>query len=240
MVAAPIDLDVLKDDLGIADATHDAWLQRRVDAIWQRIETYTHRRLRAPPATFVDDWGAGAVAPYPVPMPLYPWPQRWPAPFAYLRQFPVVSIEAYEVNGEEGDETLIRFDSATGKLVSLDGATYPSDLTAALLSGAGSITYTAGWAELPGDLYEVVLGAMGPLYAARVAQAAGGFSGATISSVDIADTGSISLSAPANFVEGKGDPILGPWTHLLEPYVDLRAAIGSSPFASSTMTDPAS
>ena len=53
---APIDIATLKDDLSIADATNDAWLQRRVDGVWARIEAYTSRKLLAPPEAFVDDW----------------------------------------------------------------------------------------------------------------------------------------------------------------------------------------
>ena len=49
---APIDLDTIKDDLGIptGDTSQDEWLQRRIDGVWARMEAYTCRKLCAPPA----------------------------------------------------------------------------------------------------------------------------------------------------------------------------------------------
>jgi len=44
---APVDLDTIKDDLGIphGDTNQDEWLQRRIDGVWARMEAYRPHRL---------------------------------------------------------------------------------------------------------------------------------------------------------------------------------------------------
>jgi hypothetical protein len=231
-MTAPIDLDDLKDDLGIADDYSDAWLTRRVEAIWSRIETYTQRTLRVPPATFRDTWTWPTLTVYRPPV----W--TLPIPPVFLRQFPVTEIVSYETGGVEGDLDLVQVEMATGKILTLDGNPlgWPPDGTA--------IAYKAGWDVLPAELYEIVLSIMTPLWTSRKAQTAGTLTGVT--SINIADTGSIDLAgvSSTDFVgaalKGDIDPMLGPYTATLDPYVDWRSTLGSSNTASSVLVDEGS
>lgn len=227
MSDAPIDLANLKDDLGITDTSQDEWLQRRVNGLWSRIERYTERRLCAPPAAFVDDWSLvvenGRYQPLP---PVLSWPTT---ASVFLRYFPVASIDAIEISGSAATAGDVRFEPKTGKLVGLRGEPWAYDLSHCLAWERVKITYTAGWAEVPADLYEVVLGAMNMLWPSRKSQVAGGIAG-TPTKIDIMDVGSVDLDAGNLFVEsaakGGSDPLLGPYASLLDSYVDHRSRIG--------------
>lgn len=227
MTDAPIDLANLKDDLGIIDNTQDAWLQRRVNGIWSRIEAYTARKLCAPPAPFVDDWGLVFENQKQYPAP----PALWHAPSTtvFLRYFPVSSIDAVEINGNAGDASGVRFDPKTGKLFALQGETWLWDISHVLVGERVKVTYKAGWDEIPADLYEVVLGAVNQQWSTRQSAIAGGVAG-TPTKLDIIDVGSVDLD-PANlFVDsaaaGGSDPLLGPYASMLDLYVDHRSLIG--------------
>lgn len=236
MSDAPIDLADLKDDLGIdpADTSQDAWLQRRVDALWARIESYTDRKLRAPPAAFTDDWGrvVDNAANYSQPPTWSTWLQP---STVFLRYYPVASITGITIDGAAGSPADVHFDPKTGKLFNIrPGAAWAEDLSRCLVPSRVAIVYTAGWDAIPADLYEVVLGAMTMQWPARQNQAAGGVAG-TPKLISVADVGQVDLEAGNLFIEsaaakgtsaGGGDPLLGPYASLLDLYVDHRSRIG--------------
>jgi hypothetical protein len=218
------------------DTTNDAWLQRRIDGIWARFEKYCCRLLPVPPATFVDDWGAISQV-----------QSNWVEPPAidyaplgspFLRYCPVVSIEAVTANGQELDPTKVMFEPASGKLFALDTAQWGHDVSVGLRAGSVQITYTAGWDEVPPDLYEALLGCLAPLWGARQGQQAGGSiaGGGTLSSISVVDVGQVDFDASSPFLTnamrgvagpGAGDPLIGPWTTLLNNYMDVRVQMGS-------------
>jgi hypothetical protein len=235
--APPSLLDTIKDDLGIppADTTNDAWLQRRIDGVWARFEKYCCRLLPSPPAKFIDDWGAiSQVQSNWVEPPALDYPSLG-SPF--LRYCPVVSIEAITSNGQVLDPTKVMFEPASGKLFSLDGVQWAHDVSRTLRAGQVQITYMAGWDTVPADLYEALLGCLTPLWAARGAQqAGGGIGGGTLSSISVVDVGQVDFDASSPFLTaamrgvagpGAGDPLLGPWTTLLNNYMDVRVQMGS-------------
>lgn len=232
---APISLVDLKDDLGITDDANDAWLQRAVDGVWARMEAYTSRKLCAPAAPFVDDWGLlvinGAIQPMPPPL-MYPLRGS-----VFLRYFPVASIDAIQLNGGDGDPTKVTFDGKTGKLFGLTGFT--QDLGYLLPGSRARITYKAGWAAVPMDLYMVALGAMQVLWGDRQAQGGGGIG--RIGKLDVMDVGSLEIATANPFVEATfktpgvaADPLLGPWLSMLDIYIDHRSLIGSATMATTT------
>src|ERR1700760_1554593 len=97
---APVDLYTIKDDLGIpaGDTSQDEWLQRRIDGVWARMESYTYRKLCAPPAGFVDDWGELIDQHYAANQPpVISYSRRGTV---FLRYFPVASIDAIVVNDQ--------------------------------------------------------------------------------------------------------------------------------------------
>lgn len=230
-MSAPAILDDIKADLGITDNADDAWLQRRIDGVWARMEVYTSRALCAPPQAFVDDWNRMVVndQQQPLPPPLHMSPRA----SVFLRYFPVASIEAVTIDGVDGDPAAVRFDPRTGKLFTLTGQQWSEDLSGVLYMSRTQITYKAGWATLPADLYEIVLGTVGPMWSAK-----GGASGAagTINTINVVDVGSVELGQGNPFVQStlKGvrveDPLLGPYANMLDIYIDHRSRIGSALF----------
>jgi hypothetical protein len=244
-------LDTIKDDLNIppTDTTNDAWLQRRIDGVWARIEAYCHRTLCSPPQPFVDDWGEVTIngVHYNVPPPIRYWPKGSP----FLNVFPVRSITALRLNGSDVAPLQVAWDVASGKLFTLDGppAYYTpdvyGDLTRRLLYEQARIGYTAGWDTLPADLYEALLGALQPIWASRQSQVSGAGLGG-INRIDVMDVGSVELKQSSPFVEsamqsappGGADPMLGPWLTYLDPYVDHRAVMGAPSIQTTTAGAP--
>jgi hypothetical protein len=234
---APIDLATLKEDLNIpaSDTSQDAWLQRHINNIWARMEKFCDRRLCAPPATFIDDWGELTIngTHWNVPPPLA-YPQRTTV---FLRHIPVQTITAIELNGDAVATLAPKWDIHSGKLFSVRGdSVLAEDLSGVLLGARAKITYTAGWAEVPPDLYAVVEGAMQVLWNGRQGQTAGGLGGGSISEVNVMDVGSVQFAATNPFVESASrtraspmvgaDPLLGPWAANLTDYIDWRSSLG--------------
>jgi hypothetical protein len=224
----------LKEDLGItaADTTQDEWIERRVAGIWSRLEHATNRRLCIPPAKFMDDFTA--IAGVDVWWVSPPAIASMPRTTVFLRQFPVVSIEALEVGTEDRDPTGVRFNPRTGRLLTLnDPVNIAIDVSREML-GTTKITYLAGWDEIPGDLYEIVLGAIQVQWAGRAGAsgASGGLVG-TVSEINVIDVGSIQMGAGNAFVQDAGkagyvrDPLLGPYASMLDAYIDHRSGIGN-------------
>jgi hypothetical protein len=228
---APVDLDIIKDDLGIpqGDTSEDEWLQRRIDGVWARMEAYTCRKLCAPPSAFIDDWGELIDQHYSWNQPpMISYPRRGSV---FLRHFPVASIDAIVVNDLAHAVTDVRWDKASGKLLSLQVSGIAEDLGQLLVSGRARITYKAGWDELPADLYECLLGCMQTLWAQRQSQSAG-MSGGTVNRISVIDVGDVELSPVNPFVQaasrgpGAADPLLGPYANVLDVYVDHRSGMG--------------
>jgi hypothetical protein len=239
---APIDLDTLKDDLGIpeGDTSQDEWLQRRIDGVWARIEAYTLRRLCAPPASFIDDWGELIDQHYSANQPpIISYPRRGSV---FLRYFPVASIDAIVVNEEAHATTDVRWDKASGKLLSLQASGIAEDLGQVLVSGRARITYKAGWEELPADLYECLLGCMQTLWSQRQLQSAG-MSGGTVNRISVIDVGDVEVSPVNPFVQaasrgpGAADPLLGPYANVLDVYVDHRSGMGLELFPTTSAVE---
>ena len=231
---APLDLATIKDDLGIdvADTSNDAWLQRRVDGLWSRFQTYTGRTL-ALESGWVDDWGEliTNAKPYMQPMALQPLPRG----SVYLRVFPVSSITKITFNQADVDVAQAVFDPESGKLLSLSGQPVV-DLDALLINGRARIEYVAGFETLPDVLYEALIGALAIQWQARAAQsngtAVGGFLPTRISAIDV---GEVDLSLSPNVLveqsakrAGSVDPLLGPYATLLDEFVDYRSIMAAT------------
>lgn len=240
---APVfDLDTIKDDLGIPkdDTSQDEWLQRRIDEIWARFESYTMRSLAVPPASFVDDWSTVVDLARHINLPPS-WDFRQRAS-TFLRQFPVVAVTAFEIDGGVSDASLVRFKASTGQLVALDG-NWSHDLGPRLACSRARITYTAGFATVPADLYGALIGILQTLWTQRAAQVAGLPPGVrTISAIDVGevsfwDSQKLEVARVASASEG-GDPLLGPFAANLAPYIDWRSGLGSSTYAASELAAP--
>src|SRR5262249_33894136 len=150
----------------------DAWLTRRVAGVWSAFEDYCDRRLCVPPAQFLDDWGEiSALRPYTNQPPAIAY---LPSSSVYLRQYPVVSVDAITVSSVAGNAANVMFDNDTGKIFSVSGPPvvnrYFYDLGAELLGNAVRITYKAGWATMPAALYEALRSVIQPLWDKRAAQ----------------------------------------------------------------------
>lgn len=234
-MSAPAILDNIKADLGITDNASDAWLQRRIDGVWARMEVFTSRKLCAPPQTFVDDWGqiSGTAVVYPLP-PILMTPPRGSV---FLRCFPVTSIDAVELDGQALDAehvAAVSYDQRTGKLFTIRGDSVISeDLSQTLRGSRARVTYKAGWATVPADLYEIVLGAIQPLWAAKKGGAVPGVAG-SVTGINVMDVGSVELAEASLFVSsaarssgGAADPLLGPYANMLGLYIDHRVRIGN-------------
>jgi hypothetical protein len=241
---APVDLDTLKEDLGIpqGDTSQEEWLRRRIDGVWARMESYTCRKLCAPPSAFVDDWGELIDQHYSWNQPpVISYPRRGSV---FLRYFPGASIDAIIVNDQAHAVTDVRWDKTSGKLLSLQPSGLAEDLGHVLLSGRARITYKAGWDELPADLYECLLGVMQTLWAQRQAQSAG-MSGGTVNRISVIDVGDVELSPVNPFVQaasrgpGAADPLLGPYANVLDVYVDHRSGLGLEILPTTSAVDAA-
>lgn len=212
-----VDLAALKDDLGITGSADDAWLARRVAGALAAFESYTHRYI-GPVATFEDDFtrivrdGGSFVAPPDIRSPFVP---------ARLTAIPVASIVSATNNGTAiSPASNVLFDPPSGRIFSLDGSRI-SELGRAL---AGLVVrYTAGFATLPADLYEALVGIIRNQYAVRSSGTAGAsIGGFGIKSVQVPDVGSVTLGGSSSTFEAAasvaGDPLLGPWAAALDPY----------------------
>lgn len=236
-----IDLDIVKDDLGITGNENDAWLLRRIGEVWSRFETYTSRYLAIPPATFTDDWGKiSSTMAYANQPPVLDFA---PVGSPFLRVTPVRSIIGIVRNGAAGtDPTAVMFEAGTGKLFSLGPEQQGHDVSRELRAGSVSITYTAGWDDIPPDLYNALIGVLTPLWAQRTGQSAGIPGGGSISSIDVTDLGALTFGG-STFVEaalkrgggGIADPLLGPYTSTLDYYYDARVNMGSPLIPVTTM-----
>jgi len=233
MPDAPVDLDTIKDDLGIAagDSSHDAWLQRRVNGVWSRFQQYTGRPLTLS-AAWADDWGElvqnhpGYTEP--------PLIRALPSASVFLRVFPVQQVTRLVVNDVSQDPTSLMFDRDSGKLLGLGG--HPWDLRTFLPSARVRIEYAAGFLEVPSDLYEALLGAVQVQWNERQASQAGvAGAGFLPSRISVQDVGEVDINLTPNFFVEQAmrhststDPLIAAWATLLDPYVDWRSLLGGS------------
>jgi hypothetical protein len=111
------------------------------------------------------------------------------------------------------------------------------------------ITYSAGYDELPLDLYECLIAILGTLLAGRKAQQENlTIGGMTVDSVQVHDVGNVRLSqtissgsAFAQIGKNAGyDPLLGPYTIVLNRYRDWRNIIAAEgrPITTFVSSDP--
>lgn len=235
MTTPAIDIAIIKDDLGITGGADDAWLSRRIDAIWEKFQEYTHREL-GPVESFTDDWSRVFEQ-----GELWGFPPYGCGPRAsiYLTHFPVVEITAAMLDGVAvADLTQILVDKKTGLIQSISGVAGSHDLSRELAGRRFSITYTAGLGndlgeDIPKPLYEAVIGILAQMYAVRKNASSGiGVGGTFATSIVVQDVGQVNLGANSTAFEHaamKGtnltDPFLGPYTSMLEPYVDRRLAL---------------
>lgn len=229
-MTAPVDLETIKDDLGIPDidTANDAWLQRRIDGIWARFEQYCARPLQLT-SGWVDDWGTLVTN-----HPAYTEPpllRAMPSASVFLRVFPVQGVTSVSLNDQIVDPAGVIFEPESGRLAGLQGMA--CDLRTTLVSGRAVIEYTAGFETLPPDLYEALLGVLGPLWTARQAQASGAMGIPT--RIATPDAGEVEYSTTANlFLDAAtkrgniADPLLGPYAMLLDTWVDWRSMIGGA------------
>jgi hypothetical protein len=248
----PIDLATLKDDLGIdeADTSSDAWLQRRMDGIWAHFEQITSRSLQLA-TDYADDWGEIAQNQVPwmrQPMNVPPsqaYMPMTPRPFGYatvfLTQYPVSSISKITFWNDQQDASLVIFAGDTGKLMSVQGPGFATDLSSFLLSARVRVEYVAGFDTIPADLYEALLGVMAMQWANRQALSGGllvgGFMPKRVSAIDV---GQIDIDrSPSWLVDqataaGKvADPLIGIYASVLDSYTDYRTAVGSAVYPTS-------
>jgi hypothetical protein len=231
---APVDLDTIKDDLGIPadDTTNDAWLQRRIAGIWSRFQIYTGRPLQLV-GPWIDDWSEIAPSHFHMNQPPILNERRRASTF--LRVFPVKSIDAILFNLNDGDPDAVVVDNDSGRVLSLGTTSQAMDCAALLLTSQAVITYQAGFDEVPSDLYEALLGCLAPTWATRQAQQMGLGMG-NITRIATTDVGEVDFSEGlAGFAgdaakKAAGDPLIGPWSVLLDPYVDWRAFIGGDSY----------
>lgn len=235
-----LDLATIKDDLNIpaSDTSNDEWLTRRIDNIWARMERFCSRKLCVPPQPFVDDWGEIALNGVHINLP--PIIAYWPRTTVFLRVYPVTEITA--VNLSDVDLAAldgVHWDIDSGKLLALDaqasGWRVDGGLDRRLMGERARVSYLAGWDEIPGDLYEAMLGPLKIQWNERQAQQQG-YGGGSVTQIDVMDVGSVQLGGANTFVEAtlKGvrttDPLLGPWAANLTDYIDWRATIGAEAF----------
>jgi hypothetical protein len=230
---APVDLDMVKDDLGMpaGDTANDAWLQRRIDAVWARFQNYTGRTL-ALAGPWIDDWSEISQTNARVLQPPLLNPARRAT--AFLRVFPVKQVDGITYNAVDSDPAQVIVDQPSGKVLSLNGAMMESDCAPQLISGLAVISYTAGFDTLPEDIYEAMIHCLEPLWSVRQAQQSGfGGPGGAVTRIAATDVGEVDFSyglggfALDASKKSAPDPLLGPWATMLDPYVDWRAFIGS-------------
>ena len=231
-LSAPIiDLDTVKDDLGIpaSDTTNDAWLQRRIDGIWSRFQSYTQRPLTLASA-WADDWGELVQNAAPLTEP--PLIRAHASASVFLRVFPVQQITKLTLNGTDQDVARVIFDHDDGKLIGIDG--YAHDLRSALVYGRARVEYLAGFVELPPDLYEAMLGALTVQWNARQLSQSG-MGGLTPTRINAIDVGEVDVSTATSFFVDQAtrrsttpDPLIGSYAMLLDSYIDWRSMIGGA------------
>ena len=228
---APFDLGTIKDDLGIpeGDTSNDAWLQRRVNGIWSRFQSYTGRPLTLASA-WADDWGELIQNAAPRTEP--PLIRSHASATVFLRVFPVKEITKVILNGGELDVERVIVDHADGKLLGFGGIS--ADLCTVLVSARARVEYVAGFDDVPPDLYETMIGALQIQWNARQATQSG-MGGMMPTRINAIDVGEVDVSLASNFFVEQAtrrgappDPLIGSYGMLLDPYVDWRSMIGGA------------
>lgn len=185
-------LERLRGELGAAPED-DPYLAARIESALARIRGLTSRWLW-PQAEFVDTWS--------------PAPASVRAP---LRQWPAESIQAVEVNGEALDLELqpVKLDLMGTNVLGLP-----------LGAMEISIRYTAGYVQLPADLYELIKSAVSAALRDRGSEAG-------IKKVQVVDVGSIEYGSGGGWYSdgtAGADPILGPLVAVLDQHEDYASA----------------
>jgi hypothetical protein len=226
MAADFIDMAALKDDLGITGSTQDAWLARRVKEALALMSVYT-RRYIGYTQQFIDEWNPAAFEA----CGMAYWPVYRTQVFT-LRYYPIVEIDAAKDDGTEVENVI--YDWRDGALHGYGSATAPNHFN------MPTITYKAGWDVLPADLYAVLVGIIRPQWVERQNAAAGIPSG--VSSISIQDVGDVELSTDMQgsvfervATAQSSNPLLGPYTSILDHYIDHRSSVSSVVWPRTTM-----
>jgi len=227
MTVPTFDLDILKDDIGMPPGTeNDAWLLRRVEGVWSRMETYCNRHLGSL-TSFRDVWKPAQIESN---VGAY-WPYSGGVVY-YLRHYPVKEI-LLAIDGDQllPDPASVLFNPHNGALLGYGPTGSPTYFS------LPQIAYTAGYDPIPPDLYESMVGILQSVWNARSNAKSGLATGGMIpSQIDIADVGSITLGGgntasgfSSTLIAGGdyNDPMLGPYMYVLDGYRDKRAEMGS-------------
>lgn len=211
-------LEEIKAWLGVSGNADDAWLTRQAEIVLAAMRSVTGRWLY-PQSECIDVFQApqdpcGGCAPScgcgsPCP----------PVEVAVLPAGELISISQGNVALSPTDYLLTK----RGELrTTADRRPVPVPATGWL-----TLVYQGGFAELPADLLDALLNLVG---AAWEAAGKGASPGQPIGMgrVQIADVGSVDMPVP----EAPGlpaDPILGPYTALMAPYVTIAGQVGAHP-----------
>lgn len=170
-----VTLAAAKAALGItdSDATRDTWLQRAINAMSSRIRDYCHRWFTQ--ATYVEKWAT---------------PGR-----VYLTETPVISLTSVTRDTTSVDVgTGVEIQKDTGLLHQVVGTNGISDWDG---TSHLEIVYTAGYAEIPADLEELIFIGLESRYQGWLAGTQGLGSAQGVNRVQYADGGAVTFQGVA-------------------------------------------
>lgn len=212
-------VEALRLEIGLApdDTTQDEWLTARANAALAAMRRYCRRWLW--PASqfrdaFLNDERYLCF--------------RCGGQVAVLAEIPVVEIISVVSDG--APQPAAEFQAAsTGRLLRKQGTNLVPVVSFAQLL----VDYVGGYVDLPPDIYEAIAGVVKRAWASTEAGSAEAIGRAD--KLTVFDVGSVEFSGGGGaFYEGEAkvptgvswNPILGPWTGLLESYRDYSRGIG--------------
>lgn len=222
----------LKTWLGIPpeDVTQDAWLTAECEVVLAAMRSATGRWLY-PPANCDD----GFVVPVDPCNPCHP-SCGCACPPVKVRQIPATELKGVRQDGADLDVTsyILEQDGTLRSVFNMLPVTVPG-------RGWLTVAYVAGFAELPAELKSALFNLVGASWNASGRGTVAGIVPTGITKMTIIDVGSIEYADPSVFAaEGQPiNPILGRYTPLMAPYVDLAGQIGGHPCRESRVTGPA-
>jgi len=211
-------VEALRTEIGLApdDASQDAWLEARVNGILAAARRFARRHLW-PVASFRDVFANEQPCCCPCGMPA-----------AILAETPVQELTAITIDGAPADVADFEV-SKSGRLYRINAGGVPVPVFAFLTL---STEYTAGFVNLPADIFEAIAAIIRQAWGASSAgQAAGADPLLGVSRVTVFDVASVEYSDAGgayyeSSVPKSGNAILGPWTSVFYPYRDYARGIG--------------
>lgn len=206
----------LRVELGLAanDASQDPWIEARANAALEAMRRWCRRYLW-PASKFRDAFLMGDLFAC----------NRCGGGVVTLGEIPVQSLESILV--DQTPQAIADFlVLPTGRLYRKNG----TQLAPMIAFGQVVIDYTAGYTDLPADLYEVVAGVVEKAWSATEQGRADALQ--NVDKLTVFDVGSVEFSGAGDaFYESniKGaapNPILGPWSAQLDSYRDYGRGIG--------------